>query len=75
MLGKPITRLQDNKSPGNDLIVRYWYKHLKFYLNKLPTLFSNTFNGNIEIPDWLTKAKTMLLPKTMTYAIPKTIIQ
>ena len=30
-----IKRLQDNKSPGNDLIVRYWYKNLTFYRNDL----------------------------------------
>ena len=35
MLEKAITRLQDNKSPGNDLIVGYWYKDLKFYINEL----------------------------------------
>ena len=63
MLEKAITTLADNKSPGNDLIVGYWYKHLKFYINELTTLFCNTFNGNTEIPDWLTKAKTVLLPK------------
>ena len=71
MLEKAITRLQDNKSPGNDLIVVDWYKHFKFYVNELTTLFSNTFSGNIEIPNWLTKAKTVLLPKNNDLCNPK----
>ena len=29
------------------------------------------FNGNIEIPDWLTKAKTVLLPKNSDTCNPK----
>ena len=75
MLEKAITRLQDNKSPGNDLIVGYWYKHVKFYVNKFTTLFSNKFNGNTEIPDWITKAKTVLLPKNNDTGNPKNYCQ
>ena len=71
MLKKDITRLQDNKSPGNELIVVYRYKHLKFYVNKPTRLLSNTFNGIIEIPDWLTKAKTVLSPKNNYRRNPK----
>ena len=59
----PISKLQDNKSPGNDLIVGYWYKHFMFYRNDLAALFNRTLNSVIEIPNWLAKAKTKLLPK------------
>ena len=71
MLKKDITRLQDNKSPGKELIVVYRYKHLKFYVNKPTRLLSNMFNGIIEFPDWLTKAKTVLSPKNNDRRNPK----
>ena len=58
-----INKLQDNKSPGNDLIVGYWYKHLTFYRNDLAALFNRMLNSIIEIPNWLAQAKTKLLPK------------
>ena len=61
MYEKAVTRQQDNKSLGNGLI-GCWYKHVQFFVNKLTTFFSNTFSGNIERPEWLTKGKTVLLP-------------
>ena len=63
ILKTAIKRLQDNKSPGNDLIVSYWYKNLTFYRNELAELYNNTFTGLVEIPTWMAKAKTILLPK------------
>ena len=60
---KAIMRLQDNNSPDNNLIVGYWYKNLKFYRNDLAELSNNTFTGLIEIPTWMARAKTILLPK------------
>ena len=71
VLEKAITRLQDNKSNGSDLTVGYWYRHLNFYIKALTTLLSKTLNDNIEIPDWLTKAKTVLLPKNNDIRNPK----
>ena len=58
-----INKLQDNKSPGNDFIVDCWYKNLTFYRKDLTELCNNTFNGLIEIPMWMAKAKTGLIPK------------
>ena len=58
-----INKLQDNKSPGNYLIVGYWYKNLTFYRKELTELYNNTFNGLIEIPSWMAKAKTRLIPQ------------
>ena len=48
-----IKKLQDNKSPGNNLRVEYWYKHLTFYRNNLAELHNNTFAGLIEIATWI----------------------
>ena len=64
MLEKAITRLQDNKSPGNDLIFAYWYKHLKFY--------ANTLEQHIQ---WQQKRKQYYCQRRMTHIILKTIAQ
>ena len=58
-----ISKLQDNKSPGNNLIVHYWYKHINFHINDLAALINRTLNSIIEIPNWIAQAKTKLLPK------------
>ena len=44
--GKVFNKMQNGKSPGNDLIVGYWYKHSTFYRYALIHLFDQTFNGN-----------------------------
>ena len=62
ILQKAIMRLQDNKSPDNNLIVGYWYKNLTFYRNDLAELYKNTFTGLL-LPTRMAKAKTILLPK------------
>ena len=58
-----IKSLQDNKSPGNDLIVRCWYKNLTFYRNDPAELYSNTFTRIIEGSTRMEKANTHFLPK------------
>ena len=63
--------MQNDKSPGNDLIVGYWYKHLTFYRHALIHLFDQTFNGQQQLPAWLTKARTWLIPKSEDTNIAK----
>ena len=63
VLDNMINKLQNGKAPGKDMIVGYWYKYLQFYKNNLIELYQKTFNGEIELPSWLTKAVTQLLPK------------
>ena len=48
--GKVVNKMQDGKSPGNDLIVGYWYKHLTFYRHALIHLFDQTLNGQQQLP-------------------------
>ena len=66
-----MKKLQDNKSPGNDLITGYWYKHLSFYEQDLSSLFNQALNGRVEIPKWMAKAKTSLLSKNKETKNPK----
>ena len=63
--------MQNNKAPGIDLITGYWFKHLKSYKKYIINLYSQTFNGVIQMPSWLTKAKTQLLPKNEETHIAK----
>ena len=61
--GKVVNKMQNGKSPGNDLIIGYWYKQLIFYRHALIHLFDQKFNGQQQLPAWLTKARTQLIPK------------
>ena len=39
ILDKAIQKIQINKTPGNDLIIGYWYKHLTTYRDHLTEPF------------------------------------
>ena len=60
---KVVNKMQNGKSPGNDLIVGYWHRHLTFYRHALIHLFEQMFNEQQQLPAWLTKARTQLIPK------------
>ena len=59
-----LSKLQNNKAPGPDLIVGYWYKNLSFYRESLCKLYDLCLHGGAELPDWLTTARTQLVPKS-----------
>ena len=63
IIEKDVSRLQDNESFGNNVIVSYWFKYSKFCISELTALFNNTSNGNIEISEWLTKVKPVIVLK------------
>ena len=70
--GKVANKMQNDKSPCNDLIVGYWYKHLTFYRHALIHLFAQTFNGRQQqLLAWLNKARTHLIPKSEDTNIAK----
>ena len=58
-----VNKIYLGKSPGRDLIIGYWFKKLTFYIEPLANLYQNPFEGLTTLPDWLTLAKTILLPK------------
>ena len=60
-----ISKLQNNKSPGIDGIIGYWFKNLNFYINDLVKLFNSILNKEVDIPNkevdiptWFTIART-----------------
>ena len=58
-----VNKIHIWKSPGSDLLIVYWFKKFTFYIELLVNLHQNTFEGSTTLPDWLTLAKTILLPK------------
>ena len=63
-----ISKIQSNKAPGIDQITRFWYKSLH---QELALLFNKAFSGLIDIPEWLARALTHLLPKNDETENPK----
>ena len=66
-----ISKIQNNKAPGTDRITGFWYKSLHSYRHELGLLFNKTFSGLIDIPEWLARALTRLLPKNDETKNPK----
>ena len=64
ILNKVVSKIFLGKSPGRDLIKGYWYKKLSFYKKHLLKLFQETYEGMLDLPNWLTLARTTLLPKS-----------
>ena len=63
--------LKDGNSPGRDLIVGYWIK--KNISLRQPTfdIYQNINNNNYNLPEWLVKTRTTLLPKNEQTHDPK----
>ena len=62
-LNSIINKINPSKAPGRDLIIGFWYKQLDYYREKFVTLLQNTYDGEIDLPDWSSLAKTTLTPK------------
>ena len=58
-----ISKIPNSKAPGADKITGYWIKKLTALHNPLFTLLRKTQRGEIEMPAWLIRSKTILLPK------------
>ena len=70
--GNVVNKMQNGRSPGNYLIVGYWYKHLTFYRHALIHLFAQMFNGRQQqLLAWLNKARIQLIPKSEDTNIAK----
>ena len=70
-LNTVINKINPSKAPGRDLIIGFWYKKLDYYRESFVTLLQNTYEGEIDLPDWLSLAKTTLTPKNENTRIAK----
>ena len=65
-----ISKIQ-NKAPGIDWITGFWYKPLHSYHHEPALLFNKAFSGLTDIPEWLARVLTCLLPKNDETENPK----
>ena len=66
-IDKVFKNVQNGNAPGTDLIVGFWYKNLMFYKADIVHIFHDTLKGHKELPSWLTRARTQLLPMMKTH--------
>ena len=65
-----LSRLSNNKAPGPDMIVGFWYKNLRFYRTHLREILQECFSGISALPSWLGIARTQLVPKCPETHLP-----
>ena len=66
-LKKALSKIQNNKSPGRDMIIGFWYKKLQFYRPYLMSLFQETPSEEYDFPAEIVLAKTVLIPTNVKY--------
>ena len=69
-LKQVLSNTGNNKSPGPDGLVAFWYKNLQFHIPYLATLYNSCLDGRNKVPDWLSEAKTRLIPKCHQTHLP-----
>ena len=56
-------KLPNWKAPGPDGVQGYWLKKLSSLHERIAGQVNDMINGNVEVPDWLTKGRTVLCQK------------
>ena len=62
-LNKALSKIQNNKSPGLEMIIGFWYKQWHFYRPYLVSLFEKTLIGKYEFHAKIVLATTVLITK------------
>ena len=63
VFNKYVKRMPNNKAPGPDLIVPFWIKKLTPLHSHIQSLLRESYNGVLELPDWLITSRTILTAK------------
>ena len=58
-----LKNMQNNKAPGIDMIVMFWWKKLESLHCPLVRFFIKFYKNQLEVPQWLTVVRTTLQPK------------
>ena len=69
---KVTDKLKDGNSPGRDLVVGYWTKKNNSLRQKAFEICQKINSNEVEIPEWLVKARTTLAAKNRNTHDPKT---
>ena len=64
--------MQNNKAPGRNMIVMFWWKKLEPLHDPLVETFVQLYKHQIEIPEWLAVVRTIIQPKNKDTHEPKT---
>ena len=59
--------MPNNKAPGPDLTVPFWIKKLTSLHSHIQSLVRESYNGVLELPDWLITSRTILTAKTQIH--------
>ena len=62
-LNKALSKIQNNKMPGQDMIIGFWYKKLQFYRPYMVSLFQKILSREYDFPAEIVLAKTVLIAK------------
>ena len=68
---KVTDKLKDCNSPGRDLVVGYWIKRNNSLRQKTFEIYQKINSNEVEIPEWLVKARTTLAAKNRNTHDPK----
>ena len=62
-----LKTLQDWKGPGPDQIQAFWWKNFTFSHDQLTEYYAKFLENPESCPDWFTKGRTTLIPKSREY--------
>ena len=65
-LNKALSNIKNNKTPGRDMVIGFWYKKLQFYRPYMVSLFQKILSGEYDFPAEIVLAKTVNT-KTLKY--------
>ena len=63
MMKNKVRKLPNWKAPGPDGVQGYWLKNLPSLHDRIVRQMNDMINNNKDIPDWLTKGRTVLCQK------------
>lgn len=70
-LNKALSKIQNDKSPGPEMIIGFWYKQLHFYRPYLVSLFEKILIEKYEFPAKIVLVTTVLITKNENTKIAK----
>ena len=62
-LKKALKKAKSWSAPGPDDIHTFWWKALPSALSALADVLRRVVSGDLSVPDWLTRGRTLLIPK------------
>ena len=71
-LRKALKKAKSCSAPGPDGIHTFWWKALPSAQSALADVLRRVVSGDLSVPDWLTRGRTLLIPKKVTRKVRPT---